>query len=421
MLTIRSTDTTVRMVKQTTLDGEYMLIGRQTPETSQVLSTFTDDPSQAVQVNGSGIQDVQFQDGFKMTVRASQPMSVNTNVINGVSTSMLTDSSQPVNNYRYLVTTNLAAVQPGLNQMMALVQMPLNADRLMSMALRMGATATDQVQLGIQQRPVLANPGGAVGNLNGGRQKRQATSTSSATDGTQTASTSSAADPNATGSTSTIATDAAQQTQPPNNNQGGSGQPNPVQGGNPVATQLLLAPTFTPVAAQNALDRTNGRLAVMVNQLDGEFIVTMGLNKAGGTPQQGQPIQNQPQQGQTPTQERPVQQVPGQAPTQALGGAAPTGALPGSATQLPTRPAKRQLPPPSSNGVIMTMAELQEMVQFQKTGGGLPVMAMMEAFANSQGRTLNVPSSSGLSLRSPFPVTDDSPAARNVRAVKFQG
>lgn len=421
------------MVKQTTLDGEYMLIGRQTPETSQVLSTFTDDPARAVQVNGSGIQDVQFQDGFKMTVRAAQPMTINTNVINGVSTSMLTDSSQPVNNYRYLVTSNLAAVQPGLNQMMALVQMPLNADRLMSMALRMGATATDQVQLGIQQRPVLANPGGAVGNLGGRQKKRQATSTSSANDGTQTASTSSAADANATGSTSTSTTDTAQQTQPPNNNQGGNtggstgGNTggNPVQG-NPVATQLLLAPTFTPVASKNALDTTNGRLAVMVNQLDGEFIVTMALNRNGGTPQQGQPLQGQPQQGQPQQGQTPAQQIPGQQipneqtrPTlsQAPGGAAPTGTVPGVANG----PAKRQLAAPSSNGVVMTMSELAAMVEHQRTGGALPVMAMMEAFANSQGRTLQVPSSSGLSLRSPFAITEDSQAARNVRAVKFIG
>lgn len=84
------------MVKQTSLDGEYMLIGRQTPETSQVLSTFGSDPAQSVQVNGSGIQEPQFSDGFKMTVRTAQPMTVNTDVINGVSTSMLVDSSNSV-------------------------------------------------------------------------------------------------------------------------------------------------------------------------------------------------------------------------------------------------------------------------------------------------------------------------------------
>ena len=69
----------------TNIDGEYMAIGRQTTETSNVLSPFG---SQAVNISGSGIQEVEYADGFRMSVRATQPMTINTDVVNGVSTSM---------------------------------------------------------------------------------------------------------------------------------------------------------------------------------------------------------------------------------------------------------------------------------------------------------------------------------------------
>lgn len=40
----------------------------------------------------------------------------------------------------------------------------------MAMAIQMGAGPQSSIQLGIEQRPVLGNPGGATGNLNPGQQ-----------------------------------------------------------------------------------------------------------------------------------------------------------------------------------------------------------------------------------------------------------
>ena len=87
------------MLKLTSIDGEYMAIGRQTPETSNVLTPFGSAQQQTVAINGSGIQEVEFQDGFRMSVKASQPMTVNTVYKNGVSSSMVVDGSQPVSEY----------------------------------------------------------------------------------------------------------------------------------------------------------------------------------------------------------------------------------------------------------------------------------------------------------------------------------
>lgn len=87
------------MVKMTNVDGEYMAIGRQTTETSTVLSPFTAGLNQqSTNVTGSGIQEIEYQDGFRMSIKASQPMVISANVKNGISSSM-TGTIVPVSKY----------------------------------------------------------------------------------------------------------------------------------------------------------------------------------------------------------------------------------------------------------------------------------------------------------------------------------
>lgn len=87
------------MIKLNAIDGEYMTVGRQTIETSNVLNPFGLNQQQAVNVTGSGIQEVEFQDGFRMSISATQPMTINTDVKNGVSTSMLVSGAMTVSAY----------------------------------------------------------------------------------------------------------------------------------------------------------------------------------------------------------------------------------------------------------------------------------------------------------------------------------
>jgi hypothetical protein len=87
------------MIKLNAIDGEYMAIGRKTIETSNVLSPFGQDQQQSINITGSGIQEVEFTDGFRMTVKATQPMTVNSDVVNGISSSMLVNGVMPVSTY----------------------------------------------------------------------------------------------------------------------------------------------------------------------------------------------------------------------------------------------------------------------------------------------------------------------------------
>jgi hypothetical protein len=77
------------MVKRLQLDGEYMALGRQTIETNTVVTPFGSDQATQVNIQGTGLQENEFQDGFRMSVRATQPMTMNVDVKDGIDNSML--------------------------------------------------------------------------------------------------------------------------------------------------------------------------------------------------------------------------------------------------------------------------------------------------------------------------------------------
>jgi hypothetical protein len=86
---VNGSDGTVRLVKLNVIDGEYIALGRQTIPTGLDLTPFSSSPQNAFFVNGSGIQENEFTDGFRLSIRSTQPMIINTNVVNGMSTTML--------------------------------------------------------------------------------------------------------------------------------------------------------------------------------------------------------------------------------------------------------------------------------------------------------------------------------------------
>lgn len=71
------------------IDGEYAALGRNTRETGLFLTQFGTQQNNGFSVSGSGVQENEFSDGFRMSVRATQPMLINSNVINGISSTML--------------------------------------------------------------------------------------------------------------------------------------------------------------------------------------------------------------------------------------------------------------------------------------------------------------------------------------------
>jgi X-X-X-Leu-X-X-Gly heptad repeat protein len=190
-----------------------------------------------------------------------------------------------------------------------------------------------QVALSVAQRGVLGNPGGATGNLGGAAAPIQRRGGAAFRRQVQ------AGIPQAQAGTPQL--------------QGGT----PTNGNNPVATQLLLAPTFTPIQADVVLDTVNMRVAFPVSAVDGEFLITMQT----GAPQAQAPQAAPEGQGQTPA----APQGQGQTPptpqqTEGLQTPTPEGQTPPAGEATPTegaRPTESQTPEARPAGEVAPAGE----------------------------------------------------------------
>jgi hypothetical protein len=214
----------------------------------------------------------------------------------------------------------------------------------------MGAGPNDTIRLSIAQRGVLANPGGAQALV-------RRDNDSSPTD---------------------------------------SSQPSGTIDNSPVATKLLLSPTFTAIAAQAELDQTNSRLAVPVSQLDGEYIITVSKlsNSTNGRPAGSAPA---PAASQVSAPSASLAAVQPNAAAPAAP-SAPFGISPPAASPVAPAPVaaavywarnKRQLAPstpsaspaaPQPNGIDITTQWIQDMVLLQTGGDSLNVNAIINQY-----------------------------------------
>jgi hypothetical protein len=271
----------------------------------------------------------------------------------------------------------------------------------------MGVPANGQVAIAVAQRGVLQNPGGATGNLGGaaaagvarrGRDgfrkevKRQIQAGQDLTgqlqgqagqiqtDQTQAGQTQ--ADQTQAGQTQAgqVQGQAGQVQGQAGQTQVGQGQAQagqiqagtPTTNNNPVASQLLLAPTFTPIQANAILDQTNMRIAIPVRQVDGEFILTMQKMNVV------QAIQPAPAAGQAPP--------PTAEPAKISNGTAPATPQAGKAPERRQDSSKdkygNEKPPPGA--IIMTMKMIDDMVASVTWGGQAGITQMMSEYVKGQ-------------------------------------
>lgn len=266
----------------------------------------------------------------------------------------------------------------------------------------MGVPPTGQVAIGIAQRSVLQNPGGATAQLQGLGTKRGVSRDNFRRE---------------------IAARQNTGTQTSNNN--------------PVAAQLLLAPTFTPVQAAAVLDQANMRIAVPVSQVDGEYILVMQMMgasaqaaaapaaaqpaaaPAAAAPAAAAPAAEATAAPAAPAAAAPAAEAPkpaAEAPkpaseassvlapaasssTKTESSAAPAAA---ASSSLAPKPERRQEAAPATDkyglpvaplgACIMTMKQIDEMVASVQWAGQAPITQMMNDYVKAQtGKGLEAP------------------------------
>jgi len=69
----------------TSLDGEYMLLGRKTEDTSNIFVQYGQGPTRTVNVTGGqGRQEAEFVDGLRFSLESTQPFKLNAGLKTGI-------------------------------------------------------------------------------------------------------------------------------------------------------------------------------------------------------------------------------------------------------------------------------------------------------------------------------------------------
>lgn len=84
----------------TSLDGEYMLLGRKSVDNSNIFVQYGQGATRTVNVTGgAGIQEAEFVDGLRFSVAAAAPFAMNVDIPNGVDQTALPENAIALSQY----------------------------------------------------------------------------------------------------------------------------------------------------------------------------------------------------------------------------------------------------------------------------------------------------------------------------------
>jgi hypothetical protein len=104
---VHRSENNTRIIKMTSLDGEYMLLGRQTVDTSNVFVQYGQGATRTVNMTGGpGIQANEFVDGLRFEVQAEKELKMNVDLKQGVNPGCLPANTQSLNSFMWIVNTS---------------------------------------------------------------------------------------------------------------------------------------------------------------------------------------------------------------------------------------------------------------------------------------------------------------------------
>jgi hypothetical protein len=112
---VHRSENNTRIIKMTSLDGEYLLVGRKTADTANIFVQYGQGATRTVNITGGvGIQEAEFVDGLRFSVEATNAMTVNVDLKHGINPGTLPTNDKSLNSYMWIVNTsnpyaNLAA------------------------------------------------------------------------------------------------------------------------------------------------------------------------------------------------------------------------------------------------------------------------------------------------------------------------
>lgn len=104
---VHVSENNTRIIKMTSLDGEYRLVGRRTVDTSNVFVQYGQGATRTVNITGGpGVQEAEFIDGLRFSVQSGQAMTMNVDLKQGINTGTLPANTMSLNSFAWIVNTS---------------------------------------------------------------------------------------------------------------------------------------------------------------------------------------------------------------------------------------------------------------------------------------------------------------------------
>ncbi|KAH9204543.1 hypothetical protein DL95DRAFT_398390 [Leptodontidium sp. 2 PMI_412] len=104
---VHRSENNTRIIKMTSLDGEYLLVGRKTVDTSNIFVQYGQGATRTVNLTGGvGIQEAEFVDGLRFSIQASKALTMNVDLKQGIDYTTLPAGTQSLNSFMWIVNTS---------------------------------------------------------------------------------------------------------------------------------------------------------------------------------------------------------------------------------------------------------------------------------------------------------------------------
>jgi hypothetical protein len=108
---VHRSENNTRIIKITSLDGEYMLVGKQSVDTSNIFVQFGQGATRTVNITGGqGIQEAEFIDGMRFSVQFSvqsgKAMTLNVDIKQGINPWTLPANMMSLNSFAWIINTS---------------------------------------------------------------------------------------------------------------------------------------------------------------------------------------------------------------------------------------------------------------------------------------------------------------------------
>lgn len=104
---VHRSENNTRIIKMTSLDGEYILLGRQGADVTNIFVQYGQGATRTVNITGGGgRQEAEFVDGLRFSMVAQSNLTMNVDLTNGIAPNLLPPGMASLNSFAWTVNTS---------------------------------------------------------------------------------------------------------------------------------------------------------------------------------------------------------------------------------------------------------------------------------------------------------------------------